>query len=322
VKVLYVQHRMTGFGGRWQRFPRGDVEEYPLYKAMFERQLGQTLAVSNFFPPKAIGEVKYRDSSTAAEAPRAFRDLLAQFEDSFVEAFMTAPSPGIVASAIKNEHYSSEEAYLAALGEALRVEYEAIVTSGLLLQVDCPELALEHHLSFHSRPLAEFLSFVERSVSALNHSLRNVPRDRVRIHVCWGNYEGPHDRDVPLDLIWPMVRQAEVGGFVLPFASSRHAHETKVLHALPPADDQIVVAGVIDQVSNVVEHPEVVAERIVKVARAIDDPRRVLAGTDCGFDTSAGMGAVAADVVWAKIRSLRDGARLATDQLFGGSPWD
>ena len=318
--VLYVRHRMTGFGGRWQRFPRGDVEEYPLYKAMFERQLGQIVAVSNFFPPKAIGEVRYKDPSTAAEAPRAFRELLAQFEGRFVEAFMTAPSPGIVASAIKNEHYASEEAYLTALGEALRVEYEAIVTGGLLLQVDCPELALERHLSFHRRPSAEFLSFVERSVAALNHSLRNIPRDRVRMHVCWGNYEGPHDCDVPLDLIWPIIRQAKVGGFVLPFASARHAHETRVLHALPPADDQIVVAGVIDQVSNVVEHPEVVAERIVKVANAMGDPRRVLAGTDCGFDTSAGMGAVAADVAWAKLRSLRDGAKLATDQLFRGRP--
>jgi 5-methyltetrahydropteroyltriglutamate--homocysteine methyltransferase len=231
---------------------------------------------------------------------------------------MTAPSPGIVASAIKNEHYASEEVYLDALGEALRVEYEAIVGAGFLLQVDSPDLALEHHLSFHGRPVAEFLQFVERSVAALNRSLRNIARDRVRLHVCWGNYAGPHDRDVPLELIWPIIRKANVGGFSLPFAGSRHAHESKVLRALPLADDQVIVAGVIEQISSVVEHPEVVAERIEKVARAIDDPTRVLAGTDCGFDTSAGMGAVTADVVWAKLRSLRDGAKLATARLFGG----
>jgi 5-methyltetrahydropteroyltriglutamate--homocysteine methyltransferase len=264
----------------------------------------------------AIGEVKYKDTAAATEPPRAFRKLLDEIDGGFAEAFMTAPSPGIVSSAIKNEHYASDEAYLDALGDALRVEYEAIVEAGFLLQVDCPEMGLEHHVSFYGQPLANFMAFLERCVAALNRALRNIPRDRVRVHVCWGNYAGPHDSDVPLETIWPVIRYANAGGFFFPFANPRHAHEPKVLRDLPLADDQIIVAGVIEHTTNVVEHPEVVAERIEKVARAVGDPHRVLAGTDCGFDVSAGAGAVAADVVWAKLRALRDGAKLATERLF------
>ena len=222
-----------------------------------------------------------------------------------------------MAAAIKNAWYESEEAYLAALADGLKVEYEAIISHGYLLQLDCPDLALERHISFQDRPLADFLGFVERVVAAINRALENLPPERIRLHACWGNYEGPHDLDVPLADILPIIRRAEVGGFVFPFANPRHAHE---YHCFDDGaglnDDQILVAGVIDTLTNFVEHPEVVAERIERVARAVGDPRRVLAGTDCGFDTSAGMGRVAEDVVWAKLSALRDGARLASDRLF------
>ena len=211
---------------------------------------------------------------------------------------------------------TTEEAYLAALADALRVEYEAIVGHGFLLQLDCPDLALERHITYQDRPLGEFLGFVERVVAAINRALVNVPRERVRMHVCWGNYEGPHDQDVPLADILPIIRQAHVGGFVFPFANPRHAHEYRCFAGDVLDDDQILVAGVIDTLTNFVEHPEVVAERIERVAAAVGDPRRVLAGTDCGFDTSAGMGRVAEDVVWAKLRALADGARLASERLF------
>jgi 5-methyltetrahydropteroyltriglutamate--homocysteine methyltransferase len=197
----------------------------------------------------------------------------------------------------------------------LRLEYEAIVDNGFVLQLDCPDLALERHVSYNDESDASFLGFVERVVSAINHALRNIPRDRVRMHVCWGNYEGPHDCDVPLTKIWPVVRQAKVGGFVLPFANARHAHEMKVLRDMPLADDQIIVAGVIDVLTNFIEHPEVVADRLEHMAQFVGDPRRVLGGTDCGFDTSAGMGRVASDVVWAKLRTLAEGARLASERL-------
>ena len=204
---------------------------------------------------------------------------------------------------------------LAALGKALRIEYEAIVNSGFLLQLDCPDLALERHLSYQDRPLGEFLGFVERVVDAINQAIENVPRDRVRLHVCWGNYEGPHDKDVPLEDILPILQKANVGGFVLPFANPRHQHEYRVLQKFPLADDQIIVAGVIDDLTGFVEHPEVVADRIENVARVVGDPKRVMAGTDCGFDTSAGMGRVTEDVVWAKMKAMAVGAKIASQRL-------
>ena len=198
----------------------------------------------------------------------------------------------------------------------MRIVYEAIVSNGFLLQLDCPDLALERHLSYNDRPLGDFLGFVERVVAAINTAIVNVPRDRVRLHVCWGNYEGPHDRDVPLEDILPILQQAHVGGFVLPFANPRHQHEYRVLAKHRLADDQVICAGVIDDLTNFVEHPEVVAERLERVARAVGDPRRVMAATDCGFDTSAGMGRVPEDVVWAKLRAMADGARIASERLF------
>ncbi|MGO8919577.1 MAG: hypothetical protein ACLQJR_27060 [Stellaceae bacterium] len=313
---LYLRHRLSGFGGSWQRSPRGDIERYPLFKEALLSQLAGKEAVSNFAPPKAVGEIRYLDPALVQAECRDFRAALDGIERGFVEPFLTAPSPGIVAAAVLNEHYASEEAYLAALGAALKVEYDAIVAAGFLLQLDCPDLALERHVSYMGRPLGDFLEFVERVIAAINTALADIPRERVRMHVCWGNYEAPHDCDVPLAEIWPVLRQAKVGAFVLPFANPRHAHEVRCLEALPLADDQLIIAGVIDSLTNFVEHPEVVAERIERVAQAVGDPRRVIAGTDCGFDTSAGMGRVAEDVVWAKLSALRDGARLASDRLF------
>jgi 5-methyltetrahydropteroyltriglutamate--homocysteine methyltransferase len=316
---LYLRHRLSGFGGTWKRWPRGDVERYPVFKEAMQLAAAGREAVSNFAPPKAIGEVRYRDAALVHKECTDFRHVLDEVAGGpgFVEPFFTAPSPGIVAAAIKNEHYDTDDAYLDALGTALRVEYEAIVGHGFLLQLDCPDLALERHVSYNDRPLADFLGFVERVVATINKALETIPRERVRMHVCWGNYEAPHDCDVPLEEILPIIRQMRVGGFVLPFANPRHAHEVRCLEKLPFADDQIVVAGVVDTLTNFVEHPEVIAERIERVAHAVGDPRRVMAGTDCGFDTSAGMGRVAEDVVWAKLRAMRDGARIASERLFG-----
>jgi 5-methyltetrahydropteroyltriglutamate--homocysteine methyltransferase len=314
---LYLRHRLSGFGGTWKRWPRADVERYPAFKAAMERLLAGREAVSNFAPPKAIGEIRYLDPAAVEAECAAFEAVLAEHEGGFVEPFFTAPSPGIVAAAVRNEHYDTEEAYLAALARALQVEYERIVAHGFVLQLDCPDLALERHVSYQDRPLGDFLGFVERVVATLNAALVNVPRERVRMHVCWGNYEAPHDCDVALEEILPVLRQAKVGALVLPFANPRHAHEASRLEG-SLGDDQLIVAGVIDPLTSFVEHPEVVADRIERVVRAVGDKRRVLAGTDCGFDTSAGMGRVAEDVVWAKLRALRDGARLASERLFRG----
>jgi 5-methyltetrahydropteroyltriglutamate--homocysteine methyltransferase len=242
--------------------------------------------------------------------------VLSESGAKFAETFMTAPSPGMVSATVLNDYYPDEEAYLAALADALRTEYEAIVGNGFLLQLDCPDLARERHNTYQDHPIGDFLAFGKRVIDAINHALRNVPRDRVRMHVCWGNYEGPHDCDVALEDIIPVIREAKVGGFVLPFANPRHAHEYRYLKELLRDDDQIIVAGVIDTTTNFVEHPEVVADRLERVAAVVGDPRRVMAGTDCGFESIAGKGRVAEDVVWAKLAAMSEGARLASSRLF------
>jgi len=315
---LYLKSRLSGLGGSWERPSRADIDRYPDFKRMWAEQHASKTQVSALGGlPKAIGAVRYPDARAINEECRLFRDVLEESPGVFVEPFMSAPSPGILATAVRNEHYDTLANYLAALGDALQVEYEAIVNNGLLLQIDAPDLALERHITYKDQPVAVFVDFVEQVVATINRALINVPRDRVRLHVCWGNSESPHDCDVPLDDILPALLGANVGGLVLPFANPRHAHEFRCFAKHPLADDQLLVAGVIDSLTNFVEHPEVVADRIERVAAAVGDPSRVLAGTDCGFDTSAGWGRVAEDVVWAKLASLRDGARLASERIFG-----
>jgi 5-methyltetrahydropteroyltriglutamate--homocysteine methyltransferase len=315
--VLYLRHRLSGLGGTGSRLPSSDIDNYPIYRDEFQKRVAAKESVSNrAHLPKAIGAVAYTDRSLIETECAEFHAALADAGDGYVEPFLTAPSPGIIAAIVRNEHYDTFENYLSALGAALQIEYDAIVRNGFLLQLDCPDLALERHTSFRHRPLSDFIGFVEMVVATINRSLRDIPRDKVRLHVCWGNYEGPHDADVPLREILPILLTANVGALVLPFANPRHAHEYRLLAEMPLRDDQLIVAGVIDTLTNFVEHPEVVADRIVATATTIGDPRRVLAGTDCGFDTSAGMGRVTEDVVWAKLRALRDGARLASQRLF------
>jgi 5-methyltetrahydropteroyltriglutamate--homocysteine methyltransferase len=314
---LYLKSRLSGLGGSWERPPRADVEKYPEFKRMWTEQHASRTQVSALGGlPKAIGAVRYLDDRAIEDECRYFNEVLKENPHVFVEAFMSAPSPGILATAVRNEHYDTQAAYLAALGTALQVEYEAIVKSGLLLQIDAPDLALERHITYKDQPVSVFIDFVEQVVATINRALANVPRDRVRLHVCWGNSESPHDCDVPLEDILPALLKAKVGGLVLPFANPRHAHEFRCFEKHRLKDDQVLVAGVIDSLTNFIEHPEVVADRIERVARVVGDPARVLAGTDCGFDTSAGWGRVAEDVVWAKLASLRDGARLASQRLF------
>ena len=315
--VLYMRHRLTGLGGTGSRLMHADLDAYPEYKSAFQQRVTSADKVSNRANlPKAVGAIAYTDPTAIEVECAEFRSALASQDGRYTEAFLTAPSPGIIASIVQNEHYDTFEGYVDALAIALQVEYEAIIRNGFLLQLDCPDLALERHTSYRDRPLAEFVSFVELVVAAINRALTNIPREKVRLHVCWGNYEGPHDHDVALRDILPAILQAKAGAIFLPFANPRHAHEFRVLESIPLADNQLLIAGVIDTLTNFVEHPEVIADRIQRIAGAIGDPRRVLAGTDCGFDTSAGMGRVAQDIVWAKLRSLRDGAQLASKRLF------
>ena len=311
----YVRHRMSGFGGQSTRPLMADLLAYPSYLAL--RMGHGAQGVTLMQAPRAVDEVRYEsEASIRGECDQLAR-LLKAHEGEYAEAFVSAPSPGIVAAAMENAHYDSLDDYVAALGRALAVEYRAIAEAGFVLQIDAPDLAMERHTLFQDKPLTEFQAFLRVVIGALNEALRGVPPEQVRLHVCWGNYEGPHDRDVPLADIWEEVARARVGGFLLSMANPRHAHELALFreHRLP--EGTLLVPGVIDTTTNYVEPPETVADRLERVAEAVGDPARILAGTDCGFETAAGFVTVDPEIAWAKFRALADGARLASERLFG-----
>jgi 5-methyltetrahydropteroyltriglutamate--homocysteine methyltransferase len=310
----HVRERMSGFGGKSQRPFMRDLVHYPDFLAMRAPDFAKDM-VNLLAAPRCEGAVEYVDRAPLEREIAAYRRALAGAEGAFAESFWTSPSPGIVASAMQNAHYASLEAYVDALADALRTEYAAIAAAGFVLQIDAPDLAMERHTLFADRPLTEFLAFVDHVVAALNRALAGIPPERVRLHVCWGNYEGPHTFDVALEELLPRVLKTQAGALVLSMANPRHAHEHKVLahHGFPK--ELSLVCGVIDTTTNYVEHPEVIADRLELAVRAVGDPHRVLAGTDCGFGTAAGLGEVAADVVWEKLRALRAGADLASQRL-------
>jgi 5-methyltetrahydropteroyltriglutamate--homocysteine methyltransferase len=313
----YVQHRMSGFGGESDRPRLADVWSFPSFAEMMMAQMRARVMVDLLHAPQAIGEVKYVDRAPLERECDDFAKILEELRPGFAEVFMTAPSPGIIAAAMLNEHYKSLEDYVVALADALRVEYETIVSRGFLLQIDAPDLAMERHVSYAQRPLKDFIAFADLVIAAINRAIEKIPPDRVRLHVCWGNYEGPHNHDVALEAILPHLYKAHVGALMVSMANPRHEHEYQCFerHRLPAGMN--LIAGVIDTTTNYVEHPEVVAGRIVRVARAIGDPRRVIAGTDCGFETATGLAPVAEEIVWEKLRAMRDGAAIATRQLLG-----
>jgi len=309
----YVRGRMSGFAGASRRPPLADLVRFPSYRALAEARPQASLLGA---PPRAVGEVRYVDRAPLERELADFARAQDEQGARFAETFWTAPSPGIVACAMRNDHYATLEEYVEALAQALAVEYRAIVAAGHVLQIDAPDLAMERHRLFAERPLEEFLGFVRLTVTAINRALAGLDPGRVRLHVCWGNYQGPHLFDVPLEELLPELLQARVGALVLSMANPRHAHEHRLLARRPLPEGWLLCAGVIDTTTNYVEHPEVVAERIELAARAVGDPRRVLACTDCGFDTSTGFGMVAEELVWEKLKALRAGAALASARLF------
>jgi 5-methyltetrahydropteroyltriglutamate--homocysteine methyltransferase len=313
----YVQHRLSGFGGASARPIMRDIVHFSSFLELrLPRFTGKTM-VSLGSAPKASGAVRYVDSTAVDKECADYARIVAASPRGFRESFMSAASPGIVAAAMLNEYYASDDEYIEALADALRNEYERIVAHGFVLQLDCPDLAMERHTSFADRPLADFLAAIDRNITAINRSLQRIPPERVRLHVCWGNYEAPHIFDVPLEEILPRLYAARVGALVLSMANPRHAHEYRCFRSSPLPAPMVLVAGVIDTTTNYVEHPEVVAERLERVAVAVGDPHRILAGTDCGFDTAAGLGDVAEEVVWEKLKALRAGADLAGRRLLG-----
>ena len=306
---------MSGFGKTWSRPTGNELSNYPEFRSVREGILNKKIAVSNFKPPMAIGEVIYGDTNANEDEINLFLKALKFHSNKFTDAFITAPSPGIIVRAMKNKFYPNEDEYLSAVAEALAYEYKSAIAAGLILQIDAPDLALERHISFHDRPLSEFLAFVDNVINLINKSIAGLPKERIRLHVCYGNYESPHDQDVPLEIILPHLFEANVGGFLFPFANPRHQHELKLFKTYRLKPEQYLIVGAIDTLSAFVEHPEVIADRLELAANFVGDPRRIMAGTDCGFDTSAGMGRLTSDIVWAKLRSLAEGAKLASSRL-------
>ena len=312
---MYVPQRMTGFGGESIRPTPLDHDEFPLFAALRQARAGRRNRIGN--PPKAIGPVRYIHPEAARGECDMFRAALAQASRRPAEAFMTAASPGIIATTMVNEYYDSYEAYVFALADELRKEYEIIVSAGFVLQLDAPDLGLERARMFKHRGEAEFLHVMDLNIEAINRATKGLRRDQLRLHCCWGNWEGPHVHDVPLATLLPLLYRAKVGALSIEFANPRHQHEYAALRQNPLPPDVILIPGVIDSTTNFVEHPEVVANRICEAVTTVGDRSRVIAGSDCGFATSAGTEAVAADVVWAKLKACREGADIASRRLWG-----
>jgi 5-methyltetrahydropteroyltriglutamate--homocysteine methyltransferase len=311
----YITRRMSGFGGVSQRPFGKEFIEYPQFTKRMMERLGRTSKV--FDAPQAIADIRYRDiAPIQAEIERLTR-LGAAVKPRVTEIFMNAPSPGIVATTMLNAHYTSHEAYLDAVAREIRAEYLAVTEAGFVLQIDAPDLAMERVLLFQDLSDAQYARLVEQHVAALNKALDGIPPDRVRLHVCWGNWEGPHVHDVAMEVILPALYQAKVGALGLEFANPRRQHEAAALRKHKPPNGLILIPGVIDPKSNIVEHPEVVAQRIAAVVAAVGDRERVIAGVDCGFGTFAGWEWVTEDVVWAKLATLRAGADIASQRLWG-----
>ena len=308
----YPARRMRGFDGASKRRLSRDIAEHPDYAARLSRQRAGAARIND--APQAVAEVAYTDLGEATAECELFRR--APGADKFPEAFMTAASPGVIATIMLDAFYGSHERYLKALAREMRREYEFIVSRGFVLQLDCPDLAMERARFFQDEPLEGFLTAVALHVDAINEAVAGLPRERIRLHLCWGNYDGPHTHDVPLEPLLPIVYRSKVGALSLPLASPRHQHELKAFRRHPLPDGMLFVPGVIDSTTNVVEHPEVVADRIVAVVEAIGDRSRVIAGVDCGFGTFAGSQLVEESVAWTKLRALREGADLATRRLW------
>jgi len=310
----YVAGRMRGFGGESKRRLARDLLEHPDFEAMLALRRRGAARIAD--APQCVGEIEYADLSAAARECDLFLAATEGRTPTFAERFMTAASPGVIATILLSAHYRSHEAYIAALAREMRKEYALIHSRGLLLQIDCPDLAMERSRFFQDEPLERFLAMVDLHVDAINRATEGIPAERIRLHVCWGNYDGPHTHDVPLEPLLPRLYRARVGALSLPLANPRHQHEYKVLKRQPPPASMLLLPGVIDSTTNYVEHPEVVADRICQAVEAIGDRTRVVASTDCGFGTFAGSENVAESVVWAKLSALREGADLATRRLW------
>jgi 5-methyltetrahydropteroyltriglutamate--homocysteine methyltransferase len=307
----YIKDRLTGFAGHHPRPPHLDLAPYPELREALARMLGK----QSFKRAACVGPVELVDRAATNTDIANLRAALAAHGAGTSEAFMNAASPGVISAFQSNRYYASHDAYVDAIAAAMKPEYDAIVAAGFILQLDCPDLAMARHTGFQELSEHEFLARAEYQVEALNHAVRDIPADRMRMHVCWGNYEGPHDHDIALERILPIVLKAKPFGILFEAANPRHRHEWAVWRDADLPEDKVLIPGCIASTSNYVEHPCLIAEQLCQYA-SIVGRERVLAGTDCGFGSFAGYSRVDPAIAYKKLRALADGASLATDRLW------
>lgn len=311
----YIAQRMSGYGGVSNRRRPREHQDFPHFAALLAERFPRR--GKQFNAPQAEAAVRYQDDGAIKTEIARLKRLATAAGKAIGDCFMTAPSPGIVSTTLLNAHYPSREVYLEVLARELAVEYRAIHEAGAILQIDAPDLAMDRHIMFQDQSDEEFVATCETHVAAINLGLEGIPRDRVRLHCCWGNWDGPHVHDIALATILPTLAQAKVGALSIEFANCRHQHEYDALQHIRLPDHLVLLPGVIETTSNFVEHPEVVARRIEQAVAAVGDRERVIASTDCGFGSFAGREWVAEDVAWAKLASAREGAEIATRRIWG-----
>lgn len=308
--ATYIKDRITGFEGDSPRSPPQDLEEFP---GFLERQASSG-GTPTYSRPCCVADIRVKNMGPVQEDIDNFRAALTAAPA--VEGFMNAASPGVIALFQPNQHYPDHASYLEALADAMQAEYEAITDAGFILQLDSPDLGLGRHMMFKGQPDEEYERLASLHVEVLNHATRNIAPEKMRLHVCWGNYEGPHHHDAPMSMVLPIALKARPQALLFEASNPRHAHEWAVFADTDIPQDKILVPGVLDSTTNFIEHPELVAERLCRFA-GIVGRERVMAGTDCGFSTFAGFGAVDQDIVYAKLAAMAEGARIASEKLWG-----
>src|SRR5437870_7999351 len=310
----YVAQRMAGFAGESKRRRGRDYEEFPELLEVLMQRFPKRSRMQN--APEAQSELRYLGTAVISEEIERLKRAVKELS-SFSDCFMTAPSPGIVSTTMLNAYYDSQEAYLIALARELRKEYLSIHEAGFLVQIDSPDLAMDRAMFYRDLSDSQFVAAIEIHVAAINKAVEGIPRDRVRLHCCWGNWDGPHIFDTPLDLILPVLYQANAGALSIEFANPRHQHEYAALRRHPLPSHMVLLPGCVETTSNIVEHPEVVARRIQEAVAAVGERERVIASADCGFGTFTRREWVIERGVWLKLKSLREGAEVASARLGG-----
>lgn len=306
--ATYIKERVTGFSGESERRAPADLDDYSEYK----NKIANSGGTPTYTRPCCTGELKSVNENLLKQDIDNLLNSMKKYNHK--SAFMNSASPGVINVFMPNKFYKNDDEYLNKLSEVMSKEYELIVESGLQLQIDCPDLALARHMNYKDLSEKEFLIRAEKQVEALNNSLKNIPFENIRMHICWGNYEGPHTHDIPLEKILPIILKTNIKYLLIESSNPRHAHEWKVFDNIKLPQDKVIIPGVIDSTSNFVEHPELVADRLIQFSKVVSK-EQIVAGADCGFSTFAGFGKVDEKIAYSKLKSLVEGANLASNLI-------